>query len=143
MFDLGGADAVGHAGKGAMRAGVRVATDDRHAGQCRAALRADDMDDPLPRILERKVGQRPDLADVGVERLDLQPRHRVLDAAVPVIGRRVVVGGGDDRRRAPGLASGELQALEGLRAGDFVHQVAVDVDQRRAIGFLMDDVVLP
>ena len=34
---------------------------------------------------------------------------------------------------APGLAPGQLQAFEGLRAGDFVHQVAVDVQQRGAV----------
>jgi hypothetical protein len=36
---------------------------------------------------------------------------------------------------APQLAAGELQPFEGLRAGDFMHQMAVDVEQRRAVLF--------
>ena len=47
-----------------------------------------------------------------------------------------MVSGGDNGIDAPGLAAGEFQALEGLRAGDLVDQVAVDVDERRAVGVL-------
>jgi hypothetical protein len=60
-----------------------------------------------------------------------------------MIGRRIVVGRGDDGRNAPRLAAGQLEAFEGLRAGHFVHEVTVNVEERRAICFLMDDVVLP
>jgi len=44
---------------------------------------------------------------------------------------------------APGLAAGQLQAFERLRAGDFMQQVAVDVQQTGAVGFLVDDVSVP
>jgi hypothetical protein len=44
---------------------------------------------------------------------------------------------------APGLAAGQAQALEGLRAGHLVHEVAVDVEQAGAVGFLADDVRFP
>ncbi len=47
----------------------------------------------------------------------------------------------DEMRHA--LRPASLQALEGLRAGHFVHQVTVDIKQGRAISFLMDDMVLP
>jgi hypothetical protein len=57
----------------------------------------------------------------------------ILDALVPMIGRRIVVGRRDDGRNAPRLAASQLQAFEGLRAGDFVHEVTVDVEERRAI----------
>ena len=143
VLDLGGADAVRQTAEGTVRGGVRIAADNGHAGQRGAVLRTDDMHDALARILEREVGQRADLADVGVERLDLLARHRILDAQVPVVGRRVVVGGGDDGADAPRLAPGELEPLEGLRAGHFMHQVPIDVDQRRAVGLLVDDVTGP
>jgi hypothetical protein len=42
-----------------------------------------------------------------------------------------------------GLAAGQAQALEGLRAGHLVHEVAVDVEQAGAVGFLADDVRFP
>ena len=42
-----------------------------------------------------------------------------------------------------GLRPASFRPFEGLRAGDFVHQVAVDVDERRAVGFLAHDVARP
>ena len=60
----------------------------------------------------------------------------------PVLRRRVVVGGRDDRLDAPRLAAGEPQALVRLRARHLVHEVAVDVEQRRAVAFGADDVAV-
>ena len=67
----------------------------------------------------------------------------IADALVPVLRRRVVIGGGDDRRDAPGLAAREPQALVRLRARHLVHEMAVDVDERRAVRFGADDVAVP
>ena len=61
----------------------------------------------------------------------------------PVGGRRVVVGGGDHRVDAPGLAAGGAQAFVGLRAGHFMDEVAVDVEQRRAVVLDVHDVAVP
>jgi hypothetical protein len=47
VLDLAGADAVGQRAEGAVRAGVAVAADHRHAGQRGALLRADDVHDAL------------------------------------------------------------------------------------------------
>jgi hypothetical protein len=143
VLDFGGADAEGQRAEGAVGGGVAVAAHHGHAGQRRAVLRADDVDDALVGVLEGEVHQRAEVADVGVERLHLQARDRVLDAFVPVVGRRVVVGVGDHALLAPRLAAGQAQALEGLRAGHLVHEVAVDVEQARAVGFLADDVRFP
>jgi hypothetical protein len=43
----------------------------------------------------------------------------------------------------PRLAAGELKALKGLRAGDLVDQVAINIDQAGAISFLVDDMLIP
>ena len=70
MLDLGRADAVRQRAEGAMRRGVAVAADDRHAGQREALLGADDVDDALADvvlgiILDAEIGgvlgQRLDL----------------------------------------------------------------------------------
>jgi hypothetical protein len=61
------------------------------------------MDDALVVVLEREVDERAEILDVGVERLDLQARDRILDAFAPVVGRRVVVRVGDDAVLAPAL----------------------------------------
>src|SRR6185312_9143565 len=52
----------------------------------------------------------------------------------------VVVRGRDDRVDAPGLPVRDLEAFERLRARHFVDEVAVDVDERGAVRFLVDDV---
>jgi hypothetical protein len=70
---------------------------------------ADHMHDALALVLEREIGQRADFTDVGVQRLDLLARDRIGDALLPVRGRRVVVGRGDDGRNAPGLAPASLR----------------------------------
>ena len=44
---------------------------------------------------------------------------------------------------APRLAAGELEPFVSLRAGHFMHQVAVDVNQRGAIGVLTDEMAFP
>ena len=136
VLDLGGADAEGEAAERAVRAGVRIAADDRHPGQRGALLGPDHVHDALPPVAERKIGLRAVSPHVGVERLDLDARDRVVDARDPSAAsaccdRPVATIESD----APRLASGELQALERLRARHFVHQMAIDVEQRGAVAF--------
>ena len=143
VFDFGRADAERERRKRAVGAGVRVAADNRHAGQRRALLGADHVDDALPLVQKRKIGLGPVLADVAVQRFDLHTRNRVLDATIPVLGRRVVVGRGHHRLHAPRLAARELQSLEGLRARHFMDEMPVDVEQRRAIRFFANHMGVP
>ena len=70
-------------------------------------------------------------------------RRRIGDAAAAVGGGHVVVAHREVGRQPPHLAPGDLQALEGLRAGDLVQQVAVDVQQRGAVFLGVQDVVVP
>ncbi len=146
MLHLGGTDTEGQTAEGTVGAGVGVTADHGHAGQRGALLRANHVDDALTRIPEREIGGDAELADVAVQRDHLLARGEVfdaLDAPLPAGGGRVVVGGGHDRRGAPRLAPGDAQPLEGLRAGHFVHQVAIDVDQAGAVFLAMNEVVVP
>ena len=58
-------------------------------------------------------------------------------------GGDVVVDGGDVAVGAAELAAGEAEAFEGLRAGDLVDELEVDVEDGGLAGGLGDDVVLP
>jgi hypothetical protein len=94
----------------------------------------------------RKVNLRAELLDVGVESLDLQPRERIahaFHALIPVGGGRVVVGGCDHRFDAPGFAPGFAQAFVGLGARHLMHEVAVDVEERRAVVLDVHDMARP
>src|SRR5207247_9791822 len=84
--------------------------------------------------------------DVVVQRGVRFLADRVGDAVIaqlPAGGGRVVVGRGDDGADAPDLAAGLAQAFKGLRAGDFVHQMPVDVEDGGAVFFGVDDMLVP
>ena len=58
-------------------------------------------------------------------------------------GGDVVVYGGDVALGMAERAVGEAEAFEGLRAGDFVDQLEVDVEDGGLAGGFGDDVLLP
>ena len=105
VLDLGGADPEGERAEGAVRRGVAVAADDRHARLGEALLRPDDVDDALVRVAHR-VERDAELGAVGVERLELASRDLVLDRLVDVLGRHVVV-----RRREREIGSADRAAF--------------------------------
>ena len=89
------------------------------------------------------VERDAELVAVVAERVDLLLRDRVEDRQAAV-GRRHVVIDGRERPLGPAdLAAGEAQALERLRAGHFVDQVQVDVQNRLPAGLVVDDVLVP
>ena len=136
------ADAEGQSAERAVGRRVAIAADDRHAGLRVALLGADDVDNALARVVD-VVQRDAEFAAVVAERIDLLLRDRVEN-------RQAAVGRGDivvDRRERPlgpaNLAAGETEALERLRAGHFVDQVQVDVQNRLPAGLVVDDVVVP
>ena len=128
VLDLAGADAEGERPEGPVGAGVRVAADDRGAGERQAELGSDDVDDALVSALH-VIERHAELRAVLAERLDLPLRERVLDVEL-VLGRDVVVEGGEGQVGPAHRPLGEPEAVERLRAGHFVDQVTVDVQQR-------------
>jgi hypothetical protein len=130
VLDLARPDAEGQRAERAVRGRVAVAADDRHARLGQAQLRADDVDDALV-LGAQAVDRDAELRAVALERLDLGAAEHVLDARRDgrAVGRHVVVGGGDGPVGPAHGAAGESQAVEGLRAGDLVDEVQVDVDQ--------------
>ena len=137
---------MGQRTKGAVGRGVRIATDDRHAGQGGAVLRPNDVDDALALGEKGEESGSAKLFNIGVQRNDLLFAGRVGDAVVtafPAGGGGVVVGRGDDRADAPDFATRFAQAFKSLGAGHFMHQVAVDVEDGRAVVLGVDDVVVP
>jgi hypothetical protein len=139
VLDLAGADAEGQRAERAMGRGVAVAADDGRARLGEAELRADDVHDALVAVAHRG---EPDaeLGGVLAQRLDLGAADRVGDRREDVQRRDVVVLGGHRQVGTADLAAGRAQAVEGLRAGDLVDEVQVDVEQVRLAGGAADDV---
>ncbi len=93
-------------------------------------LGPDHVDDPLS-VGAQRVDRDAELLAVALQRFDLDPRELVGDQARRhrAVGGRVVVGGGQGLVGAAHRAVGQAQPVEGLRRGDLVDQVQVDVDQ--------------
>ncbi|MEY9486030.1 hypothetical protein RKD26_001824 [Streptomyces calvus] len=142
VLDLGGADAEGQAAEGAVRGGVGVAADHRHAGLGEAQLRADDVHDALLDVAQR-VQPDAELGAVLAQRLQLDPGDRVGDGLVDVEGGGVVVLGRDGEVEAAHGAAALAEAVEGLRAGHLVQQVQIDEEEVGLALGAPDDVVVP
>ena len=128
VLDLARADAERERAERAVRRGVRVAADDRHAGLRDAQLGPDDVHDALAPVAHPVV-RDAELLHVARERVELLARDVVLDRAREVPRRHVVVGRRDRAIGPPHRAAGEPQPLERLRARDLVDEVQVDVEQ--------------
>jgi len=91
VLDLRGADAEGERTERPVRRCMRIAADDGHTGQRRTLLRADYVNDALPRVPHTEQLDAVFLRVPG-QRIHLRARQRVLDRSA--VGRRgyVVVG---------------------------------------------------
>ena len=140
MLDLGGADPERERTECAVGRRMAVTADDRHPGLRDTDLGTDHVDDSLAPAAGREERHAERLA-VRAKRVELRARERVGDRAVErgdvVIHRR---------ERQVGTAHwtpGQPQRLEGLRARHLVHEMQVDVEQRRRVGRRLDDVRVP
>jgi len=143
VFHFRCADAVCQCAECAVGAGVRVAADHGHPRQRCALLGPHHVHNALPLVHKRKIRQRAEFFDVFVQSVHLQLGNGVLNAFVPIACGRVVVGGGHHAVYAPELAICHFQALKGLRAGYFVYQMAVYIQQHRAVFFFAHNVAVP
>jgi hypothetical protein len=84
-----------------------------------------------------------ELGSVGPQRVDLLAGDRIGDRLVDVRGGDVVVLGRQGEVGSTHGASGEAEPVEGLRRGDLVHQVQVDVEQVRLTLCGPHDVAVP
>ena len=91
-------------------------------------LRADDVHDALLGVVHR-VERHAELGAVAAQRLHLGAGDLVGDRQLDVERGDVVVLGGQREVGPAHRPPGQPQPVEGLRAGDLVHQVQVDVEQ--------------
>ena len=128
VLHFGGADADGHSAERAVGGGVRVAAHDGHARLGQTQHRSERVDHALVSVAERAQTHAEILA-VLFQRAQLERRSLVRIRTVDVDGRRVVVFRGNQLVDVTWLASCQTQTFERLRAGHFVHEHQVDVQQ--------------
>ena len=141
---LAGADAEGERPERPVRRGVAVAANDGGAGKGEPLFGADDVDDALAQIGDGEIGDAEfgaifsPASRPGGARDRRRSRRRGRRRRWGCCGRRRqawLAGGApcgppDATPRKPG-------------AGDFMHQVAVDIDQRGAVVLFIDDMLAP
>ena len=148
MFDLAGADPEGERADAAMRGGVAVAADDGGAGEREALFRPDHMNDALRRGGGGNVGHA-EFGGVALQRGELRGAFRIRDRQLAAVrrqarsGGQVVVGDRQGQLGPADPASGHAQALERLRAGHFVHEMAIDIEEAGAVRTPLDDMRVP
>ena len=142
MLDLGGADAVRQRAERAVGGGMAVAADDGGAGQRKALLGADDVHDALA-LVELVVIFDAEFAGVLRHHPDLFDAFRIRIGLGAVGGRDVVIDHRQCLLRRVNLAAGGAQALERLRRGHFMDQMAVDIEQAGAVIGFVNQMIVP
>ncbi len=148
MLDLARPDTECQGANPAVRGGVTVPANDGGAGQRKTLLGADDMDDTL-------FGRGGvDIVDPEGRRIafkggELRCTLRIFDRQArtvcsnPLRGRQIVI---RDRKRkvgAPYGSTSQPQGFECLRAGHFVDEVTIDIDQASPVIEPIDDMLIP
>ena len=142
MLDLGSADAECQRAERAVGRGVRITTDDGHAGLGESLLRPDHMNDALADIVHGEIGNT-EIGSILGKRLDLNAGFLVGDAGGTVCCRDVVVGDCEGAVRRANGPAGIAQTFECLRAGHFVNKVPVDVNQAGTVILAMHNMRIP
>ena len=104
------------------------------------------MDDALAFGQKGEIGSRSKLTNVGIQRHDLFFAGGIGNAVVAQFPPRcgcVVVGSGHNGADAPDFSTRLAQTFKSLRAGDFMYEMAIYVQNGRAVFFGMDDVFVP
>ena len=121
---------------------MAVATDDGHARLREPQLGADHVNNPLVFAVQVLQGD-PELAAVGAHLLDLLGGDPIEDGQAAVGRGNAVVEGRLRKVRPPYRQPLVAKALEGLRRGNLVYQVKVDVEHGWAARLVDDEMPVP
>ena len=140
VLDLGRADPERESADGAVRRGVAVTADDRHARLREAELRTDHVDDPLATAAGREE-PHVELVAVRTERVELLRGEGVRDRALG--GRHVVIHCRHGQVGPADTPAVHAERLERLGARHLVDEMEVDPEQRRPVTAVGDEVGIP
>ena len=142
MLDFRRANTDGECAEGAVGGRVAVAAHYYLSGLGVPLLGPYDVYDALERA-EPVVQRHAELLAVPAKGVQLLLRDRIGDGQRQVPRRGIVVRGRDGEVGAAHSSARHAQAVERLRGSDLVHEVQVDVQDRRLSGLLVDDVAVP
>ena len=117
--------------KCSVRRGMTVAAHNRHSRLCHPQLRTNHMHDPLIGRIHIKQPNTKLLA-IRLQRGNLLRRNQVGDRSSPRLGRNIVIDSRHGASRLPHLPSCRSQSIKRLRRSHLMHQMQIDVDNRRS-----------
>ncbi|MNE23534.1 hypothetical protein D3C80_1167910 [compost metagenome] len=129
MFNFRGTNTKRQRTKRAVRGGMGVAADDSHTRQRDALFWTHYVDDALKRVVQ-VVQFNAERVAVFDQLLHLDASHFTRRIDIFGLGGNVVIHGREGFAWLANLAVVRPQAVKCLRRGDFVHQMAVNVQQR-------------
>src|ERR1700730_4027682 len=100
------------------------------------------MDDALAKISLVEIFDA-EFARIPGKFLDLNPAFRIVDSLRTISCRNIVIDHREGFLRRPYAPPGQPQPLEGLGARYLMDQMAIDIDQAHAVGFGVDQMVVP
>jgi hypothetical protein len=121
---------------------VGVAADDGRAGERKSLFRADDVDDPLADVVHTEQCNT-EVSAVVFKSLDLFGADGIGNTETAVCCRDIVVRDRERRGWAARTAPGQFQPFEGLRRGDLMDQLPIDVQQGGPVRFLPYEMCVP
>ena len=121
---------------------MAVAANQRAARKREAELGSDDVNDAVPVVVHRDVGDRKPPGVVGQAR-DLPGRQTIGQRSASKARRNRMVGDGDMGIGPPHGAVFANQAGESLGTRNFLHEMTVDVEERVSVVVILDDVLRP
>ena len=142
VLDFRGADAESDGSEGTVGGGMTVAADDGHTGLGHSLLRPNDVNNALAHVI-RVVEGDAEGGGVLAESGDLLLGEWVRVGLNPVVGGDVVIGRRQREVRSPDLAAAQAEPFEGLRRGDLMHEVQIDIEQIGLTVDAPDEMVVP
>ena len=125
----------------AVRGRMAVTAHNRGTGQREALLGPDNMHDALALVALMEIFDA-EILGVFRQRLNLDSALIVGNALGAVGGWHVMIDNGERFFRRADLAASHAQAFERLWAGHFMDEMTVDVEQARAVGRLLNNVIV-
>ncbi|GAK32973.1 hypothetical protein AQ1_00854 [alpha proteobacterium Q-1] len=121
---------------------MAIPANDCEAGLGKTLLRPDDMHNPLPDIIDIIDFVAP-FFGIAAQNLDLCARQGIFNRQAAIRGGDIMIGNRQSRIGATHPIAIGLQLFKSLRAGDFMHQMPVDIDQARSIANIGNQMPTP
>ena len=142
MLHFGCSNAESQCTESAVRAGVAVAAHNRHPRLRQPQLRPNHVHDPLIGRIHVEESDTEFFA-VSLQGRNLLGRNQIGNGSSSRLGWNIVIDSGYGARGLAHFSSRDSQTIESLRRSHFMHQMKIDIQDRRPAARLRDQMRIP